>query len=583
MTELEPTTDTDWQEANIYGLLRAGNYSDAAQCWNVYVRFTNDLRTEKGTLFLRLPVEINGKTHYFKATQEGANYLYFSIPESILPKETKAASISIKGGATTKANAGRNGIKIVNDWEAYVFNYAISDTKFTEIEKTEAKIVGLKNVYSKLGSGAHVYLRLDVKMPGTSWYEYYENFVYEYNGVEVKTEAAKAEGDKFLYFRLDYEKLGDPKEGDIVTIKDGMVLVCGGYEITLTGGYQLVYRDGLWSQYIESSVERPDNLGSLWSFARFDKRYIPTTKDGSVLTNGDDEYSLISSVDKLKDYTISFRSKKNYDDETASVFKLILRGNPISEDEPMSTTLLYGYVISFEAAQFPNPENPDEKIWGGYLSLWKNGENAALIDQYRVHYETIDIDHAFWEYGKEYLYEVSVYNVTDDCVCIELSINGVRVMRYYDEAGSDSMDPAINEGTFAIWATGPSYVGADIVELAEVISEKDECETGEEVRVAATYPALIDGVEYTVDSKNATVTDGIFVAKKAGTYTISCTYKGKDLKAKTITVVKAETSAGISNGTIWIIVASIIVGLIVVAGVLVIFWRKKRLAGRNDA
>lgn len=146
-------------------------------------------------------------------------------------------------------------------------------------------------------------------------------------------------------------------------------------------------------------------------------------------------------------------------------------------------------------------------------------------------------------------------------------------MRHYDEASSDPMDPAVNEGTFAVIGTGPNYIKDDIVELDAVIAEKDECETGEKVRVAATYPSVIKGAEFTVDKKGATIENGVFKADKAGTYTISCTYNGKQLESKTITVTKAaKADAGTANipiipvviGTVsTLLLASIIVFVVI--------------------
>lgn len=575
MTQTEPTTNTDWQDATITGLLRTGSFHKEAKVWQVYIKLQQELKTEIGTVYLQMPIEINGKTYLLNATQEGSQYLYVSIPESMLAGNAKTATISVKAGSKITANAGYNGIEITDDWTAYLFNGTISDTQFTEVQQIETGITGLHNVTPDK-TMAHVYLRLNKEFPGSAWYEYFDDFVYYYNGKEIASYVCKCESsnNKLMYFPIEYAKVGEPQEGDVIQILHGTLITCGGYEVTLMDGIKMIYMDGVWSEYIETDVEKPADVGSLWSIARFDKGYIPTTTDGSVLFSGEDKYNAITSMEAMKDYTVSFKTKKAYDDEIATGFKVILRGNPISEEEPMTTTFLYGYVVTFSAMEIADPENPEETIWSGYLELWKNGENEALVDQYRITYVHDKTDHPFFEYDKEYDYEFSIYNVSETCACIEVKVNGETVLRYYDKASSDPLDPVVNEGTFGIYGTGPNYIGDDIVELNEVISEKDECVTGEEVRVAATYPAVIEGAEFTVDSKNAVVTDGVFKAEKAGTYTISCNYNGKELEAKTITVTKAEATN--ANGEIPIVPIVSTVALLLVVGVIVVLFVSKK-------
>lgn len=538
----KPTTNTEWEDVTIYKLARTGGYNAEAEMWQMFLSLPEELETEIGTKYLQFPMYINGKKHLFTAYQE-QGCLYISIPTSILPANTKNATLSIKGGTKVTANAGKNGIHITQDWNGYIFNGTITDTNFTEVEKMDVRLTGLQAV-TQDPTMAHVYIKTNVEFPGTTWYEYYNDFSYYYNGKKMDTYACKpnSSNNKLFYFPIGTTELGLPKEGDILEIKPNEVITCGGYEVTFQDGFTMIYKDGVWSQYVESDVKRPADIGSLWSVARFNEAYIPLAdKDGAVLFSGEDDYPEILSTEKMKDFTISFTSKKAYDDEIANIFKLILRGNAISENEAMSPTLLYGYVITFSPMEIPDPENPDEKVWSGYLELWKNGENVALTDQYRLAYAHERYDHPFFKYDEEYEFEFSIYNVTDTCVCIEGWVNDKLIMRYYDEASSDPFDPAVNAGTFGLYATGPNYVKDDIVELDTVIAEKKECSVGEKVRVSATYPAVLEDAEFTVDGSGATVKDGVFVAEKAGTYTVSCTYKGKELKATTITVNESVT------------------------------------------
>lgn len=579
VTAQKPTTNTDWQDINISRLLRTGYYNEAAMCWQLYLHVEEELKTEGKTVYLQIPVNVNGKVYKLNATQEGKRMFFLTIPDYILSGTAKSATISIPKGCEVTANAGYNGFRLEEELVVYLFNGAISDTQFTEVEKIETAITGLQNVTPVEGM-AHVYFRVSKDIPGTAWYEYYNDFVYYYNGKAIHSYANKSDSsqNKILYFPIETSKVGDPKEGDIIVIKDGTVITCGGYEITITKGYEMVYRDGVWSQLVKSDAQKPADIGSLWSIARFDKAYIPTTTDGSVLYSAEDQYNAVTSMKDLKDFTVSFGAKKDYKDEIATGFRVILRGNPISENEEMTNTLLYGYVISFSAMQMADPKNPEETIWSGYIELWKNGQNDALIDQYRVCYVHEQTEHPFFEYGVEYNYEFSIYNVTETCACIEVKVNGETVMRYYDEASSDPLDPAVNAGTFGIYGTGPNYIRDDIVELKEVISEKDTCKTGEKVRVAATYPSVIEGAEFTVDSKNASVKEGVFVAEKEGTYTVSCSYKGKELKSKVITVTKGADSAE-TTGFIHMILPIVAVTLVAIVGtavVIVVLRRKKK-------
>ena len=384
-----------------------------------------------------------------------------------------------------------------------------------------------------------------------------------------------------LKFAIEKTDVPQSKDGDIITIKGGTVLSCGGYKVTITDDFQMMYEDGIWSQYVKTKVKAPKDTQSLWEVARFDAAYIPTTEAGEVMYSNEDTYNRISSIEKMKDFTISFNAKKMYDDETTPTFGVILRGNPISEDEPMHQTLLYGYVITFTALE--QKDEDDNSTWTQYINLWKNGENYSLLDQYRISYVHNHEDHPYFCYEEDHDYEFSIYNITDTMVCITVKVDGELAMRYYDEAGSDPFDPAINAGTFQIYGGCPNYTTDDIWELSEVIAEVDECEVGDKVRVAATYPSLLEGVEFTVDKAGATVENGVFVATEVGTYTVSCTYKGKQLTPKTIVVKEAPQLPTVEQNEsekttfpVIPIAAGGAVVLVGIAAIIVLLARKKK-------
>lgn len=583
MNERKPTNNTKWQEVTINGMLATGSYHENAKVWDFHLKLRQPLTTETGTNYLQLPIKVNGKAHTITAMQDG-DYLYISIPDTVLPGTTKKATLTIEKGAKAYANAGYDGFVVQETWTAYVFNGAISEREFTEIEKFEGNIMGVQNVMPYT-DGYHVYLRLNKEFPGSAWYEKYEDFTYYYNNNKVTTMARKSDSSngKFMYFPIETALVGQPKEGDVVTIKKDTKMTCGGFEFTVTNDFMLMYNDGIWSQYMETDVKAPEDIGSLWSVARFEKGYIPVSKDGSVLYSNEDTYNKIVSMNAMKDYTISFNAKKFYDDETSPSFGVILRGNPVNDTDPMTKELLYGYVITFSAVEYKEDPTSDEAgIWTGYLNLWKNGENYSLLDQYRVSYVYDQSDHPYFQYEKDYNYEFSIYNITETCVCITVKVNGKLVMRYYDEAGSDPFDPAINEGTFQVYAGCPNYITDDVVELSEIITEKAECKVGDRVRVAATYPSVLEGAEFAVDKKGAAIEEGAFVATEPGTYTITGTYNGKELTSTTITVTKAEAEETAEQST-FPVIPVVVIGVLTVAGLtaIVLLSRKKKKTKNN--
>ena len=284
------------------------------------------------------------------------------------------------------------------------------------------------------------------------------------------------------------------------------------------------------------------------------------------------------------DQTIKFTGKKFYDDIIGYPFHIVLRGNPISETEPISRSLLYGYVITLEGYEITEENTPDSpELWGtrsAFINVWKNGENTTLSDQYLIGTHHAVTNDPYFKFDETYEYEVSIYNITETSVCIEFSVNGELAYKCYDDASTDPMDPVVNPGTFGIYAGVPTYIGGETVELETVLAEASECKVGDKVGVAATYPSMLKDAVFTVDKKGAVVKEGYFIAEKVGTYTVSATYKGKELKPVTITVsekVVDDVSAEQGNKTT-IVIISVATTVILVAGVVttVILARRKK-------
>ncbi len=596
MSERIPTDETTWQEASVLRMNQTACFNKESRTWPFHLKLSRVPEgIETGTYYYQFPIEVDGKTHRVNVMLDG-EFLFFNVPESVLPENAGTAVISIAAGAEALANAGYDGIRITEDWKAYLYNGEISERKFEGMETVEANIVGLQNASEDVQM-YHLYLRLNKEIPGTEWYEQYRDFVYEYNGQTIMATAVKAGSSdgKTLYIPVEFSKIGrKAQEGDLITIRPNTVGTCGGYQFTILNEFTMMYSDGLWTRYVETDVEAPEDIGSLWSIARFDPGYIPTTTDGSVLFSNEDKYNVITSTEDLKDFTIRFKVKKFYDDELVPPIALVLRGKPISEDEEMSRTLLYGYGITFSALEVQNDsENPEAgSTWTQYIELWKNGENGSLLDQYRISYVYDKTDHPFFQYDEEYEYEISIYNITETCVCILVKVNDKLVMRYYDEAGSDVLDPAVNGGKFAVYAACPTYITDDVVELDAVIAAREECEIGDEVRIAATYPSVLEGAEFSVDEDGATVSDGVFVATKAGTYTVSGAYNGKQLTPVQITVAEKQEENIVTeqeeteDGFPWIFVGAaggaVVIAAVVVSVVLSVKHKKKKQQAKES-
>lgn len=578
LTSTQPAKTTKWQNVKATGLYITTGFREEANDWLLYVKFAAELKAKSGDLWLDLTVNVNGKDLTLNAQQNETNMLLVTIPASVLPKNAKSATMTIKKGSTAVANAGHDGIRFKEDFTCYMFNGMFSDRQFEKMEETKASITGIQTVINQ----RDVYVKLSSEFAGTAWYERYQ-MQYLYNGKTLTTEVCKADSsnNKTIYFKINEADVPTLKEGDKIEIKKGTTLECGGYRTEITNDYYMQYTDGVWATYKESKVKAPEAEKSLWEIARFDQAYIPVAdanKSNSIMASNEDEYSIIASTEKMKDQTVTFDAQKMYDDETTPPFTVVLRGNPISEDEPMTLNMLYGYVLTFSAAEVEAEKEGEDSTWIGYIELWKNGVNYALLDQYRVHYMADTTDHPFFQFDKNYNYTFSVYNITDTCACIEVKINGKLALRYYDEAGSDPLDPAVNAGTFQMNVGCPSYFTDEVAELDTVIAEADECLVGDEIRVAATYPAIIEGAEYTVDKEGATVTDGIFKAEKEGTYTITATYNGKQLSPKTITVTKAKTATVAKEKKNFPVlpVAAGGVAVVILAGAAVILLKKNK-------
>ncbi len=572
LTLNRPTTKTEYTDITFSGLTGAVGFSEAGKTWYMELAPHQLLPGDAGTNYYYITAYLNGKKLTLKGTKEGNNIL-IGIPESVLPGNTKKATLTIKAGMKAVGGYGNIGIHVKEEFSAYLFNGLWSDEKFDKVKEAEFFCTRLFNAIDQPGM-AHLYFYVSSEFPGKAWYN---NFTIpvkvDGKTVNVRMNKADSAAGKILYLALSKTDL-NIKEGTLVTVKAGTVATSGGYKLTITKDFQIIYTNGMWLENRKSDVKAPA-AQSLWDVARFKEGYIPSSNDGTVLMSGEHEYNQIISTERMKDFTVSFSGKKIYDDATSPSFSLILRGTPISEDDPISQTVLNGYVITFEGYEYTeelNPTRPD--LWGVrtcHINIWKNGANNTLRDQYCIGTFHNLNDNPYFKYDETYDYEISVYNISETVACIEFKVNGELVYKCYDEAGMDPADPAINPGIFAIYGTAPTYYGGKTVELETVIAEKTECKVGEEVAVAVTYPSVLKDAEFTVDKEGGRVENGKFGATKAGTYTVSATYKGKVLKPITITVkervVAADDEAQENQGMSPILMIALIVGgVAIVAG-----------------
>jgi len=319
----------------------------------------------------------------------------------------------------------------------------------------------------------------------------------------------------------------------------------------------------------------------LWEVARFDSEYIPISENGTVNFTSSDKYNKIMSMEAMKDYTVSFSSTKMDDEMGLPPVSVVLRGNAIDEETEISTGTLYGYVVRFSASE--RKISDEESVWTGNIELWKNGYKAGLIDHYRLAYAN-DSEKAYYGFNEKFDYEFSIYNVTETCVCITVKVNGEVVLRHYDHASDDPMDPAVNAGTFGVFAESLSGIYDGVYEVEEVLATKTECKTGEAVWVAGSYPYVMSKTEFSLDKEGATAANGIFKATEAGEYTLSCKYDGKEVKPIVITVTEAEVEAEEGNAAAsvnWPLVGGGIAGAVVIAAGGTVFALRGRRKKKN--
>ena len=585
MTTTKPTTNTKYTKITTTTMARATKFSQDAKIWQLFLRSNQTIPGDEGTVFYNLKAVLNGKEVTLKATKEG-DYLYVSFGEDILSGSAKTGKMSFKAGATAIGDGGHNGVKFAQDFDIYLFNGVWSEEEFEEVIETELYCTRLENYTHTKGETLWgFYFKTNAEFPGINWYNKFDKFQVELNGKPITVELNKAQSSnsRLIYFGVDESVVGKFEEGSIITINKNSIAEDGGYKNTFTKDFSIIYENGMWIEYRKTKVKAP-KAQNLWDVARFDSAYIPQSKDGTVLIAADNKYNSITSFENMMDYTVSFTGKKFADAVANAPFHIILRGNPISSDEPVSRSLLYGYVITFEGYEITKENTPKSpELWGtrsGFINVWKNGENPSLASQYRIGTHQAMENDPYFKYNETYQYEVSIYNITDTAVCIEFKVNGEVVFKCYDDASTDPMDPAVNAGLFGIYAGCPTYIGGETVELDTILAEASECTIGDKVGLAVTYPSIVEGAQFTVDKKGAIIEDGVFVAEKAGVYKISATYKGKTFEPITIEVKEGEESevtSSNSNGMNMILLI-VVIAIVVIAGLAVsyVLFKRKR-------
>ncbi len=588
LSSKKPTDKTNYLDITVPGLLKTCKYVEDLKVWQLFFTVENEFDVDDGTRYFDLPVKINGKTLEDAEVYRSGECLYIAIPETVLPKDAKNATLTIAKGSKAVGNSGWNGIRFKNDVTAYLFGGVWNNVNFTEYEETDLTIKHLSFCnYNNEVSRWDIYLNVDREIPGNNWFEYFDGLTAYLNGKKYSTYANKAESvnNRLLYISLDEAVFGKFKEGDVIYIPKGITYSCGGYKINNMQDFYIQFHNGTWFEYYETDVKAPKPQNSIWENGRIDG-YIPVQEEKGIMFTSVAPTNIIKSVKNMKDVTFTFDTTKMlaFNEELATN-SMILRGQPLTEGMEISETALYGYNISFSYIELKEenfPNNPE--LWGIHsqeIAVWKNGINYSLMDQYRMTNNWRKINHPFFEYDKKYEYTVSIYNVEEDVCVIEIYCNDELVMRVVDRASDDPQDPVCNEGQFQIYASCPQYLYSPAVELDALEVSQNECYIGEQVRISATYPAILEGAEYTVDSQDAVIKDGVFTAKKEGTYTVSGTYNGVSKGSVQIKVINKPVKDTVTNETSAFPVIPVAIGggvavIIAVAVLLIILLKKKK-------
>lgn len=583
----KPTDDTKHLDITVPGLLRTCTFNEELKVWHLFFKVDEKFDVDDGTEYYDLPVKVNGKTSEDIGVFRSGECLYIAIPETVLPKDAKSATLTIEKGAKAVANSGWNGIRFKNEVKVYMFGGVWNNVQFTDYEETDLTLKHLNFCsYNKDVSRWDIYVNVDREIPGNNWFEYFEGLTAYLNGKEYTTYANKAESgnNRLLYISLDEAVFGKFKDGDVICIPKGITYSCGGYKLNNKQDFYMQYLNGTWFEYYDTDVKAPEATNSIWENGRIEG-YIPVEEEKGIMFSNVEPTNIIKSVKDIKDITFKFDVTKMLAfNEELPTNSIILRGQPLTEGMDISETALYGYNVVFSYIELKEenfPNNPE--LWGIHsqeISVWKNGINYPLLDQYRMTYNWKKSNHPFFEYDKKYEYTVSIYNVAEDVCVIEIYCNDELVMRVVDRASDDPLDPARNAGQFRIYAACPQYFYSPAVELENVEASASECYIGEQVRVSATYPAVLEGSEYTVDSQDATIKDGVFIAKKPGTYTVTGKYNGVSKGSVQIKVtekpIKGNTTVEENGFPIIPVAVGGGIAVVLAATVILIVFLKKR-------
>lgn len=586
----KPASKTNYLDISSSGLLRPYAFNEDIKTWQLFFKVDQKFDVDDGAKYFDLPVKLNGKTYDDIGVYRSGDFLYISIPESVLPKDTKTATLTIDKGATAITNSGWNGIKFKNALTIYLFNGVWNEVNFTKQQSTDLKIEHLSSTnFNSEIKRWDIYLNVDKEVPGKNWFEVFEGITVYLNGEKFTSYVNKAESanNKMLYLSLEESVFGEFKNGDVMHIPSGASGVCGGYSINFKRDFYLQFVNGTWFEYYESNVKAPKADETIWDKARIEG-YIPVQEEKGIIFTNVEPTNVIKSIENVKDITFTFdTSKMMFNNEELPTNSFVLRGQPLTEGMDVSETALYGYNISFSYIELTKervPNNPE--LWGVHsqeIAVWKNGINYSLIDQYRMTYNWKKTNHPFFEHDKQYKYTISIFNVKEDICVIEVYCNDELAMRVVDYGTDDPMDPVYNAGEFRIYASCPQQLYSPEVELDSLIASKNECYVGEQVRVSATYPAILEGSEYTVDGDGATIKNGVFIAKKEGTYTVTGSFNGKPkgtVKIKVTEKMLNGNAAEAESNFPWLPVILIGSGALVViaaaAVVLIVLLNKKK-------